>query len=77
VRGAEKLSGFELQWWGYRHTNGNYQVKRWYGGELGQAALEDAYSSPFVDKVAQPFEAHGRQQALDRCRAIIRAAEGH
>lgn len=63
-------------WWGYRHENGNYQVKHYNGDELSRAAMEDAYRSPFVDKVAQPFEACGRQQALDRCRAIITAREG-
>ncbi len=65
------------KWWGYRHENGTYQVKRHHGDGLSEAAMTDAYASPFVDKVCQPFEARGRQQALERCRAILRAAEGH
>ena len=63
--------GCEL-WWGYRHQNGNYQVKRCLGDE--EAAMHDAYSSHFVDAVAPPFEAHGRQQAMHRCRAILTRA---
>ena len=69
MNGAEK-------WWGYRHENGSYQVKRYYRYLSGAANVEDAYDSPFVDKVTEPFEACGRQQALDRCRAIITRRHG-
>ena len=71
------MKGPAERWWGYRHKNGNYQVKRCRGDVVDTPSLQDAYSSPFVDKVAQPFEARGRAQALDRCRAIIQKAEGH
>lgn len=62
------------EWWGYRHENGSYQVKPFLG-ELSRASINDAHSSPFVDKVAGPFAARGRQQALARCRAIITARD--
>ena len=68
------MSG-RTMWWGYRHENGNYQVKRHRGG-LSHGEMADAYASPFVDEVAMPFEARGRQQALERCRAIIIKREG-
>ena len=71
---ASTYSGGEAltRWWGYRHVNGNYQVKRHWGDAMSAAAMQDAYSSPFVDEVCQPFEARGRQQALDRCKAILK-----
>lgn len=67
--------GRQQRWWGYRHENGTYQVKRAWGDELTRAAIADARSSPFVDVVAGPFEARGRQQALARCKAIITARD--
>jgi hypothetical protein len=62
-------------WWGYRHINGSYQVKRWWGDSLTSESMGEAYESPFVEFVCQPFEARGRQQALERCRTIITTQE--
>ncbi len=59
------------RYWGYRHENGTHQVRRYLSHELSGGAMDDAYSSPFVVAVARPFEATGRQQALDRCQAIL------
>lgn len=50
----------KLLWWGYRHINGNLQVKRFFDFD----DILDAYSSDFVDSVSGPFEASGRQDAL-------------
>lgn len=48
------------KWWGYIHTNGSIQVKRYFD----QRDLEDAHESPFVSKVINPFEAEGRDDAI-------------
>lgn len=48
-------------WWGYRHANGSYQVKRYFDDR----DLEDAHESPFVERVVQPFRAESREQALE------------
>ena len=50
----------ELLWWGYRHTNGGLQAKRYFD----QRDLEDARESPFVAAVCPPFKAEGRDEAL-------------
>ena len=54
-------------WWGYIHTNGSVQVKLYFG----RLDLEEADESPFVQKVYQPFEAYGREHAID----IIKSKE--
>lgn len=47
-------------WWGYKHTSGTYQAKRYFSKQ----DLEEAYESPFCDIVVQPFEAKDREEAL-------------
>jgi hypothetical protein len=51
----------KLLWWGYRHTNGDVQAKRYWDdpGDLREAAQSD-----FVQQVVQPFEAASRDEAL-------------
>lgn len=48
------------KWWGYIHTNGSIQVKRYFG------ILDtlEAEESPFVKTVIYPFEAEGREDAI-------------
>lgn len=50
----------ELLWWGYRHTNGEIQAKRWYY----PFDMDDAKESPFVAGIYGPFKATGRDEAL-------------
>ena len=40
-----------LLWWGYIHTNGTIQVKRYFGPE----DIREAHESPFVARVYGPF----------------------
>ena len=47
-------------WWGYKHVNGNYQVKPYFD----YRDIEDAYESPFVEKVFQRFPATNREEAF-------------
>ncbi len=49
-----------LQWWGYRHTSGTLQAKRY----LSEMDIEEAHESPFVKTVYGPFNAAGRDEAL-------------
>lgn len=58
-----------VAWWGYRHTNGEIQVKRWFapaGYELMcDLCHEKKETSPFVDfLIPHLFSAHSREEAL-------------
>jgi len=48
------------QWWGYLHTQGTIQAKRYFGIR----DIEEANESPFVQNVFGPFEASDRTEAL-------------
>ena len=48
-------------WWGYRHINGSYQVKRYFN----ELDLQDAEESNMVGRVFQPFPSKGREEALE------------
>jgi hypothetical protein len=47
-------------WWGYLHTNGTIQAKRYFS----QQDLEEADESPFVKNSFGPFKADDREDAL-------------
>lgn len=49
-----------LRWWGYRHTNGSVQVKRYFDAQ----DIQEARESPYVAAVCPPFESTGREHAL-------------
>lgn len=51
----------KLEWWGYRHTNGNLQAKRYWSDD----DLQDADESPFVAKRTHVFLASSREEALE------------
>lgn len=51
----------ELNWWGYKHTSGTYQAKRYFD----KRDIEEAYESPFCKQVVQPFTAKNREEALE------------
>lgn len=57
----------KFMWWGYKHTSGTYQAKRYFD----QRDIQDAKESPFCAKIIHPFEASGRDEALkiiqERC----------
>lgn len=54
----EEKEGF--LWWGYKHTSGTYQAKRYFD----KCDTQEAFESPFCDVVTGPFRAHNREQAL-------------
>lgn len=47
-------------WWGYRHTSGTLQAKRYFD----KRDIEEALESDFVDQVVHPFQAKDREEAL-------------
>ena len=50
----------KLQWWGYKHVSGTYQAKRYFD----YRDIDDAHDSPFCERVAGPFMAENRDEAL-------------
>ena len=48
-------------WWGYLHTSGSIQAKRYFD----KRDTDEAEESPFVQEVVYPFEASGRDEALE------------
>ena len=52
-----------IQWWGYLHSNGTLQLKRWFGDHEDYTG--DCIGNPFVVRVAEPFEADSHEEALE------------
>jgi hypothetical protein len=50
-----------VMWWGYLHSNGTAQLKRWFGDHEDYRG--DCIRNPFVQKVVEPFEASSREEA--------------
>ena len=53
----------KTMWWGYLHSNGTVQLKRWFGDHKDYT--EDCYDNPFVVNVVSPFEAESREKAIE------------
>jgi hypothetical protein len=53
----------KIMWWGYEHSNGTAQLKRWLGDHEDYTG--DCAGNPFVIKVVKPFEALTREAALE------------
>ena len=50
-----------LMWWGYLHSNGSIQVKRWFGDHKDYT--DDCQDNPFVLEVVRPFQAASQTEA--------------
>ena len=50
-----------MWWWGYLHSNGKVQTKRWFGDHKDYT--DDCIGNDFVVKVVKPFEADTREEA--------------
>jgi hypothetical protein len=59
-----------LQWWGYLHSNGSPQLKRWFGDHKDYR--DDCYDNPFVIEVVEPYEASTREEAERILRTRLR-----
>jgi hypothetical protein len=55
-------------WWGYRHVNGNYQVKRYFE----PLDIQEAQESPFCAEVSGTFRAEDREDAFKILKTKIR-----
>lgn len=53
----------KILWWGYLHTNGHWQVKRYFE----PLDIQEAEESPFCQKTHGPFEAIDREEAIKHC----------
>jgi len=51
---------YKNYWWGYLHTNGSYQVKRYFN----KRDIDEALESPFVVSVSGVFLAKNREEAF-------------
>lgn len=56
-------SDSKLEWWGYLHVDGHFQVKRAFYSI--QDDMKEASESPFVKTIYGPFEASNREEALE------------
>jgi hypothetical protein len=56
-----KIMESKLLWWGYKHTSGTYQAKRYFD----RLDIQEAMESPFCKTVVGPFEAENRDKALE------------
>lgn len=53
-------------WWGYKHTSGTLQAKRYFGA----LDVEEARDSPFCEQVVGPFPAKDREDALEQVKQL-------
>lgn len=53
-------------WWGYKHTNGSLQAKRYFG----PLDTDEARDSPFCAQVVGPFPARDREEALEKVKQL-------
>lgn len=53
----------KIMWWGYLHSNGSIQLKRWFGDHKDYK--DDCENNEFVKVVVLPFEAETREEALE------------
>lgn len=58
----------KFEWWGYLHSLGSIQAKRYFGPE----DIKEANESPFCVKVVGPFMADGREDALKQVEQLIK-----
>lgn len=59
----------KIEWWGYLHSNGSIQVKRWFGDHKDYT--EDCYGNDFVVQVVPPFEADSRESAISHIMNVL------
>lgn len=57
------MSTNEIMWWGYLHSSGSIQVKRWFGDHKDYT--EDCDGNDFVVRVVPPFAADTHEKALE------------
>jgi hypothetical protein len=63
---GKQLTGPKNLWWGYKHTSGTYQAKRYFSS----LDIVEAEDSPFCEMVVGPFEAEDRDDALRQVKEL-------
>lgn len=58
----------KIYWWGYLHTNGSIQAKRFFS----QQDITEAGESPFVVKVYGPFVCDSREKAVKQLEEVLK-----
>lgn len=51
----------KFRWWGYLHTAGTIQAKRYFS----ELDIKEAKESPFVQRIIYPFFAEDREDAIE------------
>jgi hypothetical protein len=66
----------KVYFWGYLHSNGRVQTKRWFGDHADYTS--DCQGNPFVLQVVPPFVAENRDIAektiIEELKKVIHAA---
>ena len=65
-----KIDPYSIWWWGYLHSNGQLQLKRWFGDIEDYTG--DCENNDFVVKVVKPFMAPDRDYAMRELEARIK-----
>ncbi len=55
------------KWWGYLHTNGTIQAKRYFD----EMDIAEAKESDFVARIVGPFPCNSRAEALEHLSAVL------
>lgn len=64
-----------MKFWGYRHKKGTHHVRRIVVEAASDEAVEDARSSPNVDILIEPFDAHDIADARQKLKRLVAEAE--
>lgn len=59
----------KIMWWGYLHSNGSIQLKRWFGDIHDYTT--DCIGNDFVSKVVPPFESNTMEEAMNKLKQEI------
>ena len=62
----EKETGKKI-WWGYLHSNGELQIKRFWD----YTCIEDAKESPYAKEIIMPFYAINSDEAEEKARTFL------
>ena len=64
-----------MKFWGYRHKKGTHHVRRIVVEDAADEAIADARSSPNVDILIEPFDAHDIADARQQLKKLVAEAE--
>ena len=64
-----------MKFWGYRHKKGTHHVRRIVSEDAAKESIVDALSSPNVDILIEPFDAHDIADARGKLKKLIAEAE--